>query len=376
MKLGFAYDNAYPWFSGGVEKRRFLIMRELARAGHEVHFFTMYRKSMPGADFSDSGIQYHCAGKAVPESAMYVSGRRNIFWTVKYSFLVFFRMFRYKFDFVEADAFPFLHLLPIWLYSRLRGARMAVAWHEVWTREYWKSYLGRFKGDVGYAVEAISARLGDVDIANSLATARMLKSEFGVRKVITLPAAVSSAEIRAAGRKKAYVHRKYFLVIGRLVPEKRVTIAICGVSGAGAGARLVVIGRGPEAGRLRAVSKNARMGGRVRFIKSVNSSSALYSFMRNSLALLLMSEREGLSIVTVEALSLGVPVVVLDTTMLPDELKGMCIRTTESGLGMLLRNVSKNNGAFRVVAKKASKKILASFSTDAVLPAYRKIIRV
>ncbi|MDE1805092.1 MAG: glycosyltransferase, partial [Candidatus Micrarchaeota archaeon] len=143
MRFGFAYDSAYPWFNGGIEKRRYLIMRALHEAGHEVHLFTMFREGMPGMEFVHKGIHYHCCAKAIPSHEMYTNGRRNMKWPLKYASVLPAVIWNYRFDLVDADAFPFLHIPNLAAYSRLTGANFVVTWHEVWDRKYWERYLPR-----------------------------------------------------------------------------------------------------------------------------------------------------------------------------------------------------------------------------------------
>jgi hypothetical protein len=187
LKLAFAYDSAYPWFNGGIEKRRFLIMQALAHAGHEVHCFTMLREGMPGKEFSYKGIRYHCCGVAIPNSKMYVHGRRNIRWPLKYALILPFKLIRYdNFDLIDADAFPFLHLFTISLIAKLKRIKFIVTWHEVWSLEYWKRYLGKVGGIVGYFVEYLASKLTKDFISNSNETAKRLYEEFG-KKSFGLP---------------------------------------------------------------------------------------------------------------------------------------------------------------------------------------------
>ena len=222
LKLAFAYDSAYPWFNGGIEKRRFLIMQALANAGHEVHCFTMLREGMPGKEFSYKGIRYHCCGVAIPNSKMYVHGRRNIRWPLKYALILPLKLIKYdNFDLIDADAFPFLHLFTISLIAKLKRIKFIVTWHEVWSLEYWQKYLGKLGGAIGYFVEYLASKLTKDFIANSNETAKRLYEQFG-KKSFVFPAAVSSYEFDARNVKK----KDQFISIGRLVPEKRMDMVL------------------------------------------------------------------------------------------------------------------------------------------------------
>lgn len=375
MRLAFVSDSAYPWFNGGIEKRRFIIMRRLASEGNEVHCFTMHRESMPGRNFSYNGIRYHSVGEALGWQGMYRGGskRRSIRMPLIFSALIFFKIFQYRFDALDADSFPFLHLVPLYVYTRIRGVRFAISWHEVWNRRFWSRYL-RGVGVLGYFVEWLCARIADVHIANASTTANLLVSELGVprEKIVVFPVAVDSKEIRDfASRRKAYRKKRQFIVVSRLVKHKRVGLAIAAV--AKTSARLVIVGSGPDLAGLRELA-GEKAPGRVTF-KHDLSTGQLFAEMLESQAMLMLSEREGLSLATLEALALGVPVVVANTTSLPSEVKHMCFETRESGLTSLLNKMLADSRKYSELAKRQRGRVLAEFSGDNARAIYEKVVR-
>ncbi|MDE1870517.1 MAG: glycosyltransferase, partial [Candidatus Micrarchaeota archaeon] len=343
MRIGFAYDSAYPWFNGGIEKRRFLIMQELQRAGHEIHCFTMYREGMKGMEFEYKGVHYHCVGMAVPKSSMYKNGRRNMSWPIKYAALLPLKIIDYKFDIIDADAFPFLHIPKLAAYARLIDAKFVVTWHEVWDKTYWKKYLPTF-GGLGYLAEKLTARLSSNVIANTTPTRDDLVRVFGVEKgrIEVFPAAISRRELEAFAGKNPRRPSGKFIAIGRLIPEKRVDLAIRAVSKTKAG--LTIIGSGPEKQRLIALAKELGASSRIKFVEAVKEEQLLKE-LRNSLALLMFSEREGMSIITIEALALGVPVLVTKQTSLPAEIKRYCHTLGSVDLGRELGKMVADKGS-------------------------------
>ncbi|MDE1870291.1 MAG: glycosyltransferase family 4 protein [Candidatus Micrarchaeota archaeon] len=371
MRIGFAYDSAYPWFNGGIEKRRFLIMQELQRAGHEIHCFTMYREGMKGMEFEYKGVHYHCVGMAVPKSSMYKNGRRNMSWPIKYAALLPLKIIDYKFDIIDADAFPFLHIPKLAAYARLTEAKFVVTWHEVWDKGYWKGYLKTF-GALGYLAEKISARLSSNVIANTSQTKEDLTRIFGVPggKIQVFPAAISRRELEAFARKNPRKPSGRFIVIGRLVPEKRVDLAIRAVAKTSAG--LTVIGSGPEKQRLLALAKELGASGRVRFIEGVKEEQLIRE-LRNSLALLMLSEREGMSIITIEALALGVPVVVTGETSLPFEIKRYCHKVSAARLGAELGRMARDKRSPLRKKGASSTQVLERFSAERAPEIYLQI---
>lgn len=372
MRLAFVSDNAYPWFNGGIEKRRYIIMRNLVKEGHEVHCFTMRSHGMPGDDFVHRGIRYHCVARALGWTGMYRGGsaRRSIRMPLLFAFSLFPALIGHRFDAIDADEFPFLHLFPIWLYSRLRRVRFAITWHEVWSRDFWAHYLHGL-GRLGYLAQYLSSRMADVHIANASTTKELLVHVMGVRpgKVITFPVAIDSEEV-ARFDNRSYGKRRQFISIARLVSHKRIWLAIRAV--AKTNARLLVVGSGPDLAKLQELAQELAPG-RIVF-KHRLSAGALYRSLRESEALLMTSAREGLSLVTIEALAGGVPVVIATTSVLPREVRRMCIEAKEEQLGRLLNRMLANPGRYARQAMGMRTHVLSVFSGDNSGAVYRKVV--
>ncbi len=373
MRLAFASDSAYPWFNGGIEKRRYIIMKQLAKEGDEVHCFTMHRKNMPGTEFTHKGVRYHCVGEAMDWEGMYRGGsrRRSIRMPIIFSISLFFGILPYRFDALDADSFPFLHIFPLWIYTRLRGIRFAVTWHEVWNLAFWKGYL-RGLGIIGYTVEWLTAHMSDMCIANVSTTKGLLERELGIDpgRIINFPVAVDSDEVRRHSRIR-YRKKEQFISVSRLVGHKRVELAIKAI--AETKAKLLIVGTGPDLGKLRELAERDAPG-RVTFRESV-SGDELFRSMLESKALIMASAREGLSLTTVEALSLGVPVVIANTTALPREVKQMCVKVPEKELGSMLNRILKDSAAYERKAMGARKEVLHRFSADRAGEIYALVLK-
>jgi len=371
MRIGFAYDSAYPWFKGGIEKRKFLIMNALKNAGHEVHAFTMFREGMPSDEFTYKGIHYHCCGSAMPTSAMYRNGRRNISWPLKYATLLDLKIWKYRFDLFDAEAFPFLHIPKLAAYARLTGAKFVVTWAEVWDRNYWESYLPTI-GLLGYVAEKISARLSTQSIAISSATKGKMVEVLKVpqRKITVFPAAIDGKEIGNILKRKIKKSDK-FVVIGRLVPEKRVDMAIMAV--AGTGAELIIIGTGPERLKLLALAKKLGLEKKVR-IEDIQEREAVLRHICEARGMLMFSAREGLSIVSIEALALGTPVIIVRSTSLTKEIRRHCYTVDERDLSGSISRLLNNKKSMLYSPNIDRRRILEEFSAERSEQVYKKIL--
>lgn len=374
VRIAFVSDNAFPWFNGGIERRRFIIMHRLAMQGNDVHCFTMFRDGMRSKDFKFEGINYHCVREASGWQGMYTNTgkRRSIRMPLVFAIAMFFKILPYRFDMVDADSFPFLHIPPLYLYTRLRRMRLVVTWHEVWSRGFWLSYSRKI-GTIGYIVEKLCAIVPDMHISNASTTKRLLWREFRVdpKKVVVFPAAVDGAEISrflAANRWPA--RKNKFIVINRLVRHKRVGLAIEAI--AKTNAKLVVVGTGPELDKLEKLARE-KARGKVTFMHGL-STRRLYTEICESKALVMPSEREGLSLVALEALALGTPVVVMDTSSLPREVRKYCIEVKEGRLGSALDAISKGYGRYAAKYERTRGAVVKEFSGDKAQQVYSGIM--
>jgi len=88
------------------------------------------------------------------------------------------------YDVVHTASFPYFSLLAAAAVRPLRRFGLVVDWHEVWTRDYWREYLGR-AGDVGWLVQRLCARTRQRAFCFSRLHARRLRAE-GLRGDVTV----------------------------------------------------------------------------------------------------------------------------------------------------------------------------------------------
>lgn len=113
-----------------------------------------------------------------------------------------------------------------------------------------------------------------------------------------------------------------FVVVGRLVKQKRIADVIIAISKnrlLGYDHRLAILGSGPEESKLYSLVLNLGLGDSVKFYGFVADP---YPYIKNSEALILSSEYEGLPTVIIEALWLHTKVIASDCDFGPRELLG------------------------------------------------------
>jgi glycosyltransferase involved in cell wall biosynthesis len=137
------------------------------------------------------------------------------------------------------------------------------------------------------------------------------------------PEAVSPAEVqRVRGEIGLKPEDKFFLMVARFSPGKRHRDALQAFSQLlHAKAHLVFAGTGPLMSKMQALAEDLGVRQRVHFLGHRRDIPAL---IRASVAVLLPSEREGLSRSAMESLSLEVPVVGTDIRGIRSLLEGGC----------------------------------------------------
>lgn len=307
MKIAIVYDCIFPWTIGGAERWYRNLAERLAAAGHDVTYLTLRQW-----DATDPpqipGVEVIAVG---PRLALYSEGKRRISPPVRFGWGVFLHLLRHgaRYDRVHLASFPFFSLLAVGLLLPVARYRIAVDWHEVWTSEYWRAYLGPL-GKIGVLVQRLCARIPQKPYAFSRLHAARAR-DLGCREPVTILtgefAGSASAGFDAADP-------PVFVYAGRLIPEKRVSLLIDAFAllrKRKPDARLTIFGRGPEEEAIGAqiallgLDHAARLAG---FVAEADIQEA----MARAVAIVQPSEREGYGMVVVEAASRGVPVVVVD----------------------------------------------------------------
>jgi glycosyltransferase involved in cell wall biosynthesis len=308
MKICLIYDCLFPYTVGGAERWYRNLAERLAANGHEVTYLTL-RQWEPGERLDlDPRIRVVTAG---PRMALYTGGRRRILPPLVFGAGVLWHLLRHgrRYDVVHTCAFPYFSLLAAALTRPLGRYKLVSDWFEVWSRDYWRSYLGGLGGRIGELVQRVCARVPQHAFCFSELHAARL-GELGLRGPVTiLRGLYSSSSVPAAPREADPL----VLFAGRLIPEKRVTVGVAAVAFAAKqieGLHGIFYGDGPQREALReAISAHDANS----FISAPGFAEAdlLDADMRRALCVLLPSEREGYGMVVVEASAHATPAVVV-----------------------------------------------------------------
>ncbi|EQD63086.1 glycosyltransferase [mine drainage metagenome] len=369
MRIAFVSDVVYPWVKGGVESIEYEEAKELAKT-NEVHMFCMRFKGME-KEFVKEGIHYHAYTKA-NEDSFYINGRRSIKEAARFS-LGLKNMFRYKFDVVQANMFPVMHIPIVRLYCRLNKAKLILDVAEVWDREYWRRYIGGIKGNFAYKYNVKALRNADFYIADSSATeSELLGLGISKRKIEVFSPFLGK---RLIGSVYTTKRSKRIITSGRLIKEKRLDKFIkimAKVIERVPDTRALIIGKGPEKEALEKMIHAYGLDKKIKIRDPFRSKKELYRAIKGSSAMLQMSEREGLSAITVESIALGTPVFLPSYTPIPKEVRGMCTVADENALPKMLIGLLLGN---RLCTRIRNRKNLEKYYTSNISRCYAGIFK-
>ena len=308
MRIALVYDCLYPYTVGGAERRYRSLVAQLARK-HTITYVTR-RQWRRGATLDvPPGVRVAAVsgGRRLYTNA----GRRRIGPPLRFGWGVFWYLLRHRreLDCVHACSFPYFSLLAARLACAFGGPAVVTDWYEVWTRRYWREYLGPFAGRVGAAVQALCVRVsGPAFVFSSLHATRLREEGYRGAPVLLTGAYAGPVDVGESAEPRQPV----VVYMGRHIPEKQVTAIPAAIALARAripGLRATIFGDGPE--RARVQSEIARLGLEdVVRCPGFAPWEAVDAELREALCLVLPSRREGLGLGIVEALARGTPAVV------------------------------------------------------------------
>lgn len=300
------YDCLFPYTVGGAERWYRSLGERLAREGHEVSYLTL-RQWDRGDPPEIPGLRVHAVG---PRMRLYAGGRRRILPPVVFGAGVLWQLLTQgrRYDVVHTASFPYFSLLAAAAGRRLHPYRLVVDWHEVWSRSYWREYLGR-AGALGWWVQRLCARVPQRAFCFSRLHAERLRAEG-----LDGPLTVLEGEYDGAVEQVEAGPREPMVVFaGRHIPEKRVPAlvpAVAAARGRIAGLRCEIYGDGPDRASVEREVERERLGDAVR-VHGFVAADEVDRALRRAMCMVLPSRREGYGLVVVEASARGTPSIVV-----------------------------------------------------------------
>ena len=307
MRVCLIYDCLYPHTVGGAERWYRNLAERLNAEGHEVTYLTL-RQWNRGEDPGIEGVRVVAVG---PRMALYgPTGTRRILPPLVFGAGVLWHLLRHlrSFDVVHTASFPYFSLLAAAAVRRLGGYALVADWHEVWSADYWREYLGRL-GWIGESVQRLCARARQRAFCFSHLHGERLRA-LGLRGE---PTVLRGEWAGALDRPDPEPAGPVAVFAGRLISEKRAPALVGAVALAAVSRpdlRGAIYGDGPDRGAVRAEIEAHDAADWISTPGFVDSDE-LEDALRHALCLVLPSRREGYGLIVVEAASMGVPSVVV-----------------------------------------------------------------
>jgi glycosyltransferase involved in cell wall biosynthesis len=333
VRVCIVYDCLYPYTIGGAERWYRGLAERAAKDGHEVTYLTR-RQWRTGGEPTVAGVRVVAVS---PSADLYTTkGRRRMMPPVAFGAGVLTQLLIHggAYDVVHTASFPYFSLLAAAAARRRHGFELFVDWHEVWTREYWRSYLGPLGGRGGWLVQRACLRVPQRPYCFARLHERRLRDS-GLTHVTRLEGQYPGT----AERPVPAAQEPTVVFAGRLIPEKNVTALVAAIASARErmpDVRLAIYGNGPERERVvRSIREHGL--GEVVTMPGFVERETLERALARALCLALPSRREGYGLVVVEASAKGVPAVVARgpenaaVELVEDGVNGMVARSAAPG---------------------------------------------
>jgi glycosyltransferase involved in cell wall biosynthesis len=383
MRICLVYDCLFPCTVGGAERWYRNLAERLAQDGHEVTYLTL-RQWEHGEEPQIDGVRVVAVG---PKLALYTAeGRRKIVPPLVFGLGVLCHLLRNgrRYQVIHTCSFPYFSLLAAAAARPLGRYGLVVDWHEVWSRAYWREYLGGVGGAVGYAVQLLCARLPQRAFCFSRLHARRLRAE-GLRGE---PTVLEGEYAGTLDTPTAHPAEPLVVFAGRLIPEKQAPLAVAAFALAarrlaGSTLRGEFYGDGPEREALeRAIEQHGV--GEIASAPGFVDASRIDEALTNAMCMLSTSRREGYGMVVIEAAARATPSVVVAgednaavelvqegvnglvaPTADPEAIAAAIVRVHEAGMAMR-ESTAKwfEQNAQRLSLESSLRTVLASYGSE------------
>jgi len=309
MRICLVYDCLFPHTVGGAERWYRSLAERLAADGHEVTYLTRRQWGRGERAEIDARVRVRSVS---PRMGLYTrGGRRRILTPLLFGAGVLWHLLRHggRYEVVHTCSFPYFSLLAAGLVRPLWRYELVVDWFEVWSRAYWRDYLGGVKGRVGAWVQRLCAHVPQRAFCFSELHSKRLQEEgfVGPRTVLRGLYGEGTPPMDALAVGPLVVFA------GRLIAEKSAPLGVEAVAAAASrvpGLEAIFYGDGPEREALRETIARCGVGDIVK-APGWAEREALEGDMRRAMCVLLPSRREGYGLVVVEASARATPSVVV-----------------------------------------------------------------
>lgn len=378
MRICLVYDCLFPHTVGGAERWYRNLAERLGADGHEVTYLTL--RQWPRGERADvPRVDVRAVG---PRMGLYArGGRRRIFPPLVFGAGVLWHLAVHgrRYDAVHTASFPYFSVLAAAAVRPLRRFRLVVDWHEVWSRDYWREYLGP-AGAAGWWIQALCGRVRQRAFCFSRLFARRLR-EIGGPEATVLEGEYAGSLERPAVQPAEQV----VVFAGRHIPEKQAPALVPAIARARErlpDLRCEIYGDGPDRPEVERRVAEAGLADAIA-LRGFAPAGEVSAALRTALCMVLPSRREGYGLIVVESAAAGTPSVVVAgpdnaaTELVEEEDNGFVAPSASAGdLADAIVRVHEAGPALRESTadwfERNARRLSLESSLETVLDSYRQ----
>jgi glycosyltransferase involved in cell wall biosynthesis len=301
MKILLVCEAVFPENKGGLERWMVWLAESLSSLNFEVEYI-----NASGVNEKRGKVKYTSVKS---KNWHYVGdGKRSIKQSIDFAFAIRPLIRTSNPAVIYSVQAPIFSLFSLALWFR-RPWMLIVEWIEIWSLNYWRRYLGNVLGTMGFYVQSLAQRVGDVRVVFSQRCLKQLGEQD--YKNVLLPGLYMQSE---TAKLDAFKQRENLLFLGRLVGEKQPFLALevaRELNKLGWAGFLNVVGTGPLAMQLEQEISKHEMHTFVKLTENA-SHAELDECFSNTFLLLHPSKREGYGLAMIESAERGIPSLLID----------------------------------------------------------------
>ena len=306
MKIAIICEAVFPENKGGLERWMVWLASSLSHKGHPVFYL-----NASGVNEVRDGVVYK---SITNKSWLYTKkNTRSILQSIDFSRKLFIQLKKTDFEVIYSSQAPVISLLFIKMANfKLKKSLLIIEWLEIWSYSYWQEYLGRIFGLLGYLIQSLALKVGDVKVCFTDRVYVRLKNIKKRNLVYKLPGICmeNTPNFPVSFRQKDDI-----IFLSRFVKEKNPILAIDTVveyKKLGWNGVFFLIGSGPMESEIKDYVNHKGASNFIKVLVNIPD-FGVTEIMKSSFVLLHTSMREGFGLSMVEAACHGVPTILINS---------------------------------------------------------------
>ena len=306
MKIAIICEAVFPENKGGLERWMVWLASSLSHKGHPVFYL-----NASGVNEVRDGVVY----KSITNKSWSYTKKntRSILQSIDFSRKLFIQLKKTDFEVIYSAQAPVISLLFIKMANfKLKKTLLIIEWLEIWSYSYWQEYLGRIFGLLGYLIQSLALKVGDVKVCFTDRVYVRLKNIKKRNLVYKLPGICmeNTPNFPVSFRQKDDI-----IFLSRFVKEKNPILAIDTVDEykkLGWNGVFFLIGSGPMESEIKDYVNHKGASNFIKVLVNIPD-FGVTEIMKSSFVLLHTSMREGFGLSMVEAACHGVPTILINS---------------------------------------------------------------